>query len=115
VAIQSRWHLKQELHDDETLESDMLIQNRILSLLYLTRRRNMGNPGLGTMAISDILDLPHEKLDFHMWFLREKHWTTRTENGLLAITIEGIEKVQSIKDRDFSSPRLTFDKHPNTL
>jgi curved DNA-binding protein CbpA len=108
--IQSRWHLKKALNDDETLESDLLIQHRILSLLYLTRRRNMGDPGLGTMAISDILDLPYEKLKFHIWFLKEKRWITRTENGLLAITVEGIEKVQGLKDNSLLNPRITFEK-----
>lgn len=110
VTQQSRWNLKQALNDDETLESDLLIQNRILSLLYLTRRRNMSNPGLGVMTISDILDLPHEKLDFHLWFLREKRWTCRTENGLLAITVEGVEKVQSLKEQGSTNRRLTFER-----
>ena len=110
---QSRWNLKQELNDDESLENDLLIQGRVLSLLYLTRRRNFSNPGLGTMSIVDILDIPLEKLEFHLWFLREKRWISRTENGLLAITVDGIEKVLSLQDPHTNQARLTYKKTPS--
>ncbi|MDN5005266.1 hypothetical protein QY048_30890 [Bradyrhizobium sp. WYCCWR 12677] len=30
-----------------------------------------------------------EHLDFHPWYLKEKGWIKRTENGMFAITVDG--------------------------
>jgi hypothetical protein len=35
---------------------------------------------------------PHEMLDFHLWYLRDKGWIMRMEDGLLAITADGVDQ-----------------------
>jgi hypothetical protein len=33
-------------------------------------------------------------VEFHMWYLKNKLWVERTENGYLAITVQGVDQVE---------------------
>jgi hypothetical protein len=46
-----------------------------------------------------LLACPAEHLQFHIWYLKEKGWIRRTENGMLAITIEGVDRADSERPR----------------
>jgi curved DNA-binding protein CbpA len=76
-------------------EQDVGIQERLLSVLYTRRRREMDNPGIGNIELEQLLGCPREHLHFHLWYLKEKGWIRTLENGLLAITVEGVDKAQS--------------------
>ena len=32
-------------------------------------------------------------MTFHLWYLRENGWIQRLENGMLAITVSGVDRV----------------------
>jgi hypothetical protein len=32
------------------------------------------------------------QLDFHLWYLKEKGWITRGDDGLIAITVDGVDR-----------------------
>ena len=34
-------------------------------------------------------------MEFHLWYLKEKGWIRSTDNGMLAITVEGVDRVNS--------------------
>lgn len=110
AAMHNRWQLRKELYDDESPESDLMIQNRILLILYLNCRRDIANAGMGNNTPGNILDVPHESLDFHLWFLKEKHYIYRTENGQLSITVDGIEKALSIRDSEIKQRKIHFNE-----
>jgi len=74
-------------------EEDKRIFQAVLSMLYIARRRNARHPGLGIIEIEKMLGCPSEYLEFHIWYLKEKQWIERTENGQLAITVAGVERV----------------------
>jgi len=74
-----------------SFESDRSTVENILWLLYVSRRLNGG--GLGGIQIEQELGCPATYLEFHFWYLREKGWIQRLDNGLLAITIAGVDKV----------------------
>jgi curved DNA-binding protein CbpA len=92
-ARQLEWKLGKEAVDTGGFESDQVVRARILSLLYVQRRRDMDNPGVGIIMLEKLLDCPREHLEFHIWYLREKKWIERTDSGLLAITADGIDQV----------------------
>jgi len=74
-------------------EEDRKIYQAILSILYTARRRDAGNAGVGTFQMEKLLEVPEKYLEFHIWYLREKGWIQRVENGGFAITVSGVDAV----------------------
>jgi hypothetical protein len=54
----------------------------------------MKNPGMGQIELERLMDIPFEHLAFHLWYLREKSWIQRLDNGQLAITADGVDKAE---------------------
>jgi curved DNA-binding protein CbpA len=74
-------------------DGDRRIYQAILSILYTSRRRDAGNPGIGIFQLERMLDVPEKYLEFHIWYLKEKGWIQRVENGGYAITASGVDTV----------------------
>ena len=91
----ARSELIQEASDSEGIERDVDIQNKILALLYVKRRKNVREPGIGDIEMERLLGCNDTYLDFHIWYLREKRWIIKGDDGRFAITIEGVERVGS--------------------
>lgn len=104
--------LAEEVNDRESLELDAVIQEKLLSILYVKRRRNMQNPGVGNLELERLSNCPSEHLEFHLWYLKEKDWIGRLDNGLLTITVSGVDKAAMlIKNRRTNSAKLLTDQH----
>jgi len=91
--------------DDYDIETDKRIQQGILSVLYLSRRREPDKPGLGSFELEKLLGVPEQHLQFHIWYLKEKGWIMRTETGKFAISVDGVEAVVE-KNLFFGKDRL---------
>lgn len=102
-----RSKLAEEASDSEGIDRDADIQARLLSLFYVQRRKNVREPGIGDAELAILLDCPVEHLDFHLWYLREKRWITRREDGLLAITIDGVDRASSANHAKAAARLLT--------
>ena len=77
----------------DSFEGDRRILESILSLLYISRRRDADRGGMGVIQMERLLGCPAEHLGFHVWYLREKGWIERLDNGHLAITAGGVDHV----------------------
>jgi len=77
----------------DSFESDRRISEGILSLLYVSRRRDPDRGGVGVIQMERLLGCPSQHLEFPLWYLRQKSWVERLENGLIAITAAGVDKV----------------------
>jgi len=77
----------------DSFESDRRVFEGILSLLYVARRRNPDRGGVGVIQMERLLGCPSQHLEFPLWYLRQKTWIERLENGLLAITAAGVDKM----------------------
>ena len=99
-----RWKLVEEASDSKGIERDIDIQNKLLSILYAKRRQNSSDPGVGNYELERLLGCPAEHLQFHVWYLKEKGWVERMENGTLAITVEGVDSGQ------FRTRKLLMDE-----
>jgi curved DNA-binding protein CbpA len=73
--------------------SDVRTQQEMMELLYVARRRNVEDPGLGMIELETKLGCSQDQLGFHMWYLREKGWVVRLTSGLLALTADGVDKL----------------------
>jgi hypothetical protein len=91
---QSKWRIAADARDVSAFDNDIIARERLLSLLYVQRRRNMKNPGLGELSIARLLLTPPELLEFHLWYLKAQGWVERMDSGLYAITAQGVDQVE---------------------
>jgi curved DNA-binding protein CbpA len=89
-----KWKLASEASDRSAFGDDQVTRERLLSLMYVQRRRNMDNPGLGEHEAARLLGIPLELAEFHTWYLRNKGWVERLDTGQLAITAPGVDQVE---------------------
>ncbi|MGD2150957.1 MAG: DnaJ domain-containing protein [Desulfobacterales bacterium] len=87
----------------EGFENDQHIRQAILSVLYIDRRQNPSDSGVGAYHLEKLLKWPEKIMEFHIWYLKEKDWIQRVETGGYAITANGVEVVEengSISGKD---------------
>jgi curved DNA-binding protein CbpA len=106
-----RWKLAEEASDGKGIERDVDTQNKLLSVLYVKRRQNIKDPGIGNLELERLLGCLAEHLEFHVWYLKEKGWIGRTENGMLAITVDGVDRANSEHHRKTTNKLLTAQNH----
>ncbi len=82
-----------EASASDSFDSDRRVCEGILSLLYVSRRRDPDRGGVGVIQMERLLGCPSQHLEFPLWYLRQKSWVERLENGLIAITAAGVDKV----------------------
>jgi curved DNA-binding protein len=88
-----RWKIVDEASDSDGFEHDERIRQGVLSLLYVARRQDALNPGMGIMEFEKVLGCPQHHMEFHLWYLKEKGWIVRTDTGGYAITADGVDKM----------------------
>jgi curved DNA-binding protein len=94
-------------------EGDRRIFQALLSMLYVARRQSLSKPGLGTIQLEQLMGCSAHYLEFHLWYLKEKGWIERLDNGQFAITASGVEKV-SEGDMALRTDRLLSDRVRST-
>ena len=106
---EKRW----KLFDQETATSEIISDNRIrlgiLSLLYVARRNNMLEPGVGVMELERVLSVPDSVLQFQAWYLRENGWLERLSSGMWAITAAGVDKLFELGGPAKNGPYLLHE------
>ena len=107
----ARWKLAEEANDSNRIERDGDIQDKLLSILYVKRRQDTNDPGVGSVDLERLSGCPREHLDFHLWYLKEKGWIRRLEDGLLAVTVEGVDRANSERRRETTPKLLTDQNH----
>ena len=95
-------------------ETDEKSQEKLLVVLYVKCRQDIKNSGMGWFELVQMLDCPKEHMEFHIWYLKEKGWIRRTDEGLLAITAEGVDKVIENLKGKIATRRIT-DKSDHTI
>ena len=83
-----------KISPSEGLENDHQIRHAILSALYIDRRRNSTDTGVGSWRLEQLLKWPEKTLEFHIWYLKEKGWIQIVDTGGYAITASGVEVVE---------------------
>lgn len=74
--------------------ADYAIRHRMLELFYAARRRNMKQPGMGIAKLEELLGIPTEIIEFHVWYFKEKGWVQRETAGPLSITAAGVDEIE---------------------
>ena len=90
-----QWKIFEQGSAMDRREQDRRIFHGILSLLYVARRRDPDEGGLGPIHLEKMLGTLREHLEFPLWYLRRHGWVEMLDNGLLAITVDGVDKLGS--------------------
>ena len=93
--LTTRSKLAEEARDETGIDRDIDLQAKLLSIFYVKRRSNIREPGVGDAELAHLVDCPLEHLEFHLWYLKEKKWIERREDGMLAITIDGVDRANA--------------------
>jgi hypothetical protein len=107
------WKVASEASDRQAFVDDADVRERLLSLFYAQRRLCMRNPGMGEMELARLVGVPHEHMEFHLWYLKGKGWIERLETGHLAITAEGVDQAERRRVR-LHPERLLEARAPRT-
>ena len=90
---EKQWQVLDQESAGDDVETDRRIRLGVLSLLYASRRADVLNPGLGSYELERTLACPEHHMQFHLWYLKENGWIERLDNGKLAITVAGVDKL----------------------
>ena len=90
-----QWQIFEQGAAMDSHEHDRRVFHGILSLLYVARRRSPDEGGLGPVHLEKMLGTPREHLEFPLWYLRRRGWVEILPNGLLAITVDGVDRLGS--------------------
>ena len=90
---EARWKLFDQKSANSEIVTDTRVRLGILSLLYVARRNNVLEPGVGLMELERVLSVPDSTVQFQVWYLRENNWIERLATGMWAITAAGVDKL----------------------
>lgn len=93
---EARWQIFDQDSATSDIVADSRIRDGILSVLYTARRNDAERPGMGIIDLERLLGCPEQHMKFHLWYLKENGWIQRLENGMLAITATGVDRVMEL-------------------
>jgi curved DNA-binding protein len=85
---------------------DAEVNEKILLCLYKKRRERAHDAGVVAWLIQEMLDCSDDSFEFHVWYLKSKGYIEVTEQGTLAITIDGVDHVISMSRTNVSDRLL---------
>ena len=107
-----------KISPSEGFDTNQQIRYQILSILYIERRREPSESGVGLWRLEKLLGWPEKILEFHTWYLKEKGWIQRADTGGYSITATGVDVVEEndlILGQDRLLPDLNETSENNEL
>jgi curved DNA-binding protein CbpA len=110
---QERWRLiTLGASEDDEVEVEQRLRTTVLEVLFTKRRVEPQQPGVFHGELEKLTGRPHEHLEFTIWYLVQKKLVQRTDNSLLAITVEGIDYLEDRSQSMSLSRRLAAVNTP---
>lgn len=95
LHVQHRRDTSELSNAADATSADFAIRHRMLSLFYAQRRRDMKQPGVGIAKLEELMKIPTEIIEFHLWYFKEKGWVQRETAGPFSITVAGVDEIES--------------------
>ncbi|MBC2664004.1 DnaJ domain-containing protein [Novosphingobium flavum] len=92
--------------DEKSALGDAEAHARILLSLYKRRREHAVDPGVVGWFIQEMLGCTDDHFEFHVWYLKSKGLVEVTEQGTIAITIDGVDHVIATSRTKAAEPLL---------
>ena len=90
-----RWRIFGQTNALNGREDEKAKRIAILLILYTRRRNEPAQPAMTVHEMEELLGCPKEHLEFCLWYLKEKNWVTRSDNGKFTITASGVEAAEA--------------------
>lgn len=90
AAKQTTWQVFGKQQGDG-VAAERRKRTQILAVLYRKRLRSPDTPYVVLRDFEDVLGLEKEHMEFSLWYLREKGYLQRTDNGRYVITAAGVD------------------------
>jgi curved DNA-binding protein CbpA len=104
----------------DQVEGDQNRRLAVLAILYYRRRMYPNEPEVSLAAIERRMGFPRDYLDFTTWYLAKKKFITRADNSDFALTVEGVDFVETQRatipliDRLLTKGSQTDDNEANS-
>jgi len=82
----------------------------VLALLYIQRRIKPFTPEVPLAEVERRMGFPRDYLDFTMWYLKSKEYITIADNSDFTITAQGVDVVESNREKIPLLNRLLSDR-----
>ncbi|AKM11012.1 J domain-containing protein [Croceicoccus naphthovorans] len=79
--------------NEDTAAGDAEAHAKILLYLYKRRREHSDDPGVIGWFVQEMLGCSEDEFQFHLWYLKNKRFIEVTEQGTIAVTIDGVDHV----------------------
>lgn len=89
-----RWKIFDQATAMHGIGSEQKKRTGVLLVLYTRRRNEPTQPAMTVHEMEDLLGCPKEHLEFGLWFLREKGFVIRSDNGRFSITVAGVQAAE---------------------
>lgn len=94
---QQTWEVFRNQKEGDGTMAERRKRTMLLAAMYRKRLRKPDNPYVQVREVEDVLGIEKEHLEFALWYLREKGYVTRTDNGRFCITALGVEVYEDIE------------------
>ncbi len=112
VRRRRRWRIFDQHHEVHGVNAERRQRQGLLELLYAQRLNEPDHPYLSIHELEDLLAVPRDHLQVTLWYLREKDFVTRSDNGRYSITAAGFDEAEVNGPR--SSEKLKRLPAPNS-
>ncbi|RVQ66023.1 molecular chaperone DnaJ [Croceicoccus ponticola] len=92
--------------DEKTTVDDAETHDKILLALYKRRREHASDAGVIGWFLQEMLGCSEEHFAFHTWYLKSKGFIEVTEQGTIAVTVQGVDHVISTSRTSLSETLL---------
>lgn len=103
---EARWRLFDQDAATSEVAADRRIRLALLSILYVARRNDPIEPGIGIAELERLLGCTEQVVRFHVWYLRENGWLERLTSGHFAITAPGVDRLFELGGPAKAGPQL---------
>jgi len=93
---QQTWDVFRNQKEADGTGAERRKRTMTLAVMYRKRLRKPDNPYVQLREVEDVLGIEKEHLEFALWYLREKGFITRTDNGRFCISAQGVEAYEEI-------------------
>jgi hypothetical protein len=94
---QQTWDVFRNQKESDGTGAERRKRTMTLAVMYRKRLRKPDNPYVQLREVEDVLGIEKEHLEFALWYLREKGYITRTDNGRFCISAQGVEAYEEIE------------------
>jgi curved DNA-binding protein len=102
-AKRLHWKIFDQAEAATGREAEKRKRQGILGLLYANHLKDPAGAGMTIHALEELLGCPREHLEVTLWYLREKGFIQRADNGRYLITVNGFDETE----QTCSLPRTT--------